>query len=260
MKKFGRILIVIFLIAVVVWTYRVEFSRKYVVPIMMYHNVEDEENVDHLNGTSVVNFDTQMTFLKKWKYNVISLKELVDASTSQNALPHNSVVITFDDGYADNYYKAFPILKRHGFPATIFIVPEDIGKEGFLTWDQTQEMEAFGIMVQSHTLNGSYLPELSEVDQEREIKKSKRVIESKLNHKILFLCYPTGGFTPRVQELAREVGYKAACTTNRGYDRFNRNLYELNRIRFGDKDRFAIILWGKLSGYYNLFRKSVHPY
>jgi len=259
MKKIERILIIVLLFTIIVWTYTAEFSKKYVVPIMMYHRVLSEEGGE-LKDVSVSNFDRQMTFLKKHNYNVISLEELVDAITNQKALPHNSVVITFDDGFADNYYHAFPILKRYGFPATIFIIPEIVGKGDFLTWDQIKEMEKYGIMAQSHGLNGTYMLDISEADQEKEIKRSKKVIEAKLNHQISFFCYPMGGFTPRVQEFVREAGYRGACTTNRGYGRFNRNPYALKRIRFGDRSKSAVVLWTQLSGYYNLFRKPVHPY
>ncbi len=260
MKIIERIIIIVILFTVIIGTYSVEFYGKYVVPIVMYHNIEEKSDVEHLNGVGVFNFDRQMSFLKKHNYNVISLDQLVSAITKQEALAHNTVVLTFDDGYEDNYLRAFPILKKYGFPAIIFIIPEAIGTEGYLTWEQIKEMEEFGVSIGSHTLNGAYLPDLSESDQIKEIRNSKKFIERKLNHPIYNLCYPSGGFSDSVKEIVKKFGYKAACTTNRGYDRFNRDVYELNRIRFGDKDKSGVVIWGKLSGYYNLFRKSVNPY
>ena len=141
MKKFDRILIAILLFTIIAWTYTADFSRKYVVPIIMYHRVLSEEGGE-LKDVSVSNFDRQMTFLKKHNYNVISFEKLVDSISAKKALPHNSVVIAFDDGFADNYYRAFPILKRDGFPATIFVIPEIVGKGDFLTWEQIKEMSS----------------------------------------------------------------------------------------------------------------------
>ncbi|MDD3375379.1 MAG: polysaccharide deacetylase family protein [Candidatus Omnitrophica bacterium] len=260
MKKFEQIIIVTILFLVIIGTYGTELYGKYTTPIIMYHNVEEKTDVHRLNGVGTSNFEYQMSFLKRNHYNVISLDALVEAIVNNEKIPHNTVVLTFDDGYEDNYLLGFPILKKYGFPATIFISSAKIGTEGYLTWDQIREMEQFGIMAGSHTLSHVYLPGVSEEEQIKEIRDSKRAIERKVGHPIYNLCYPTGGFNDFIKKIAKDFGYKSACTTNRGYDQLNKDVYELNRIRFGDRDISWPILRAKLSGFYNFFRSSVDPY
>ncbi|MDP8264761.1 MAG: polysaccharide deacetylase family protein [Candidatus Aceula lacicola] len=260
MKKFERIIVIVILFIVIAGTYGAELYGKYTVPIIMYHNVDESEDFHHLSGVALKKFESQMSFLKRHRYNVISLNALVDAITGEDKISHNTVVLTFDDGYVDNYTRAFPVLKKYGFPATIFIVPEKIGQEGYLTWGQIREMEKFGVMVGSHTFSEAYLPGLSEEEQMREIRDSKRVIERKVGHPIYNFCYPSGGFSEFTKKKVEELGYKSACTTNRGYDRFNKDVYQLNRVRFGDKDDPGPVIWVKLIGFYNIFRSSVDPY
>lgn len=261
MKIFQRIIIVCVFLGVIAAAYGLELKDKYVVPILMYHRVLPDENreQDRPNVVSVDNFRYQIQFLKKNGYHVISLDELVSAIAQRRQLPRNSVVLTFDDGAEDNYAYAFPVLKEHGFSATFFISPQLIGKKGYLTWGKVKEMDQQGMGFGSHTLAHAYLPALSANEQKREIHASKKIIEGKLRHPVNNFCYPSGGFTPLAKEEVREAGYLSACTTNRGYDRFNRDVYELKRIRIGDKDVTPFFLWVKLSGYYNLFRSLKNP-
>jgi len=259
MKRFQRIVILFILIGVIVVTYGLEFYGKYTVPIIMYHNAEPAEVAGSLNSVSDENFEYQMAFLKRHKFNVVSLSEVVKAINEKRSLPHNSVAITFDDGYADNYKHAFPILKKYGFPATIFVVAHLVGREGYLTWAQIQEMERSGIDFGSHTLWHPYLPDLTCDQQKKEIAGSKFFIESHLGHPIHHFSYPSGGFNDDSKSLVREAGYMSACTTNRGYSRLNQDVYEIKRIRFGNKDDVYWNVLAKLSGYYNLLRKTVKP-
>ncbi len=260
MKNFQRIIIILIFLAIVAVTYAVELRGKYVVPIVTYHSIATSEREGDGNSVSASNFEYQMAFLKKYKYNVISLDELVSAIRGRKELPHNSVVLTFDDGYVDNYENAFPILKRYKFPATFFIVPRLVGKKGYLTWEQAKEMDTGTINFGSHTYSHCYLPEFSEKEQKWEISASKKMIERRLGHPIHNFCYRTGGFTDFTKSQVQKAGYLSACTTNRGYDRFNHDVYELKRVRFGNNDKTFFVLWGKLLGYYNFFRKPVRPY
>ena len=234
-------------------------SGHYVVPIMMYHNV-DTTDVRKANTVSPQNFQRQMAYLKDHGYRVFSFSELVKSVTSDEPLPKKSVVITFDDAYEDNYTHAFEILKEYGYPAIIFAPSDLIGLVGHLNWDQVEEMAKNGITFGSHTRHHSYLPDLSIQQQREEIFGSKRLLEERLGVAVDYFAYPIGGFSESIKQIVKEAGYKGAAATNRGYDRFNRDIFELNRIRFGDKDDRNDYLWIKLSGYYNLFRAAKNPY
>ncbi len=258
-KVFKKILLstaVLLVVAAIGFTFWVR--DRYVVPILMYHQVGVPSSDEwRLNTVSEEAFDYQMNFIKRNGFHVISFDDLVEGIKKGHQFSRNTVVIQFDDGYANNYTAAFPILKKYGFPAMVFLVSDLVGTPGFVTWEQVKEMEKDNFLAGSHTCRHAYLPEVSPEEAREEIFNSKKAIEEKLGHPIDYFAYPVGGFTAQAKKLVEEAGYKAAVTTNRGVDRFNVDLYELKRIRVNNTDnRFAgLILWCKLSGYYNLFRK-----
>lgn len=245
------------LLLVIFISFHLWLSGKYVVPIIMYHSIDKP----HRYSGIVVDpgrFENQMNYLKKHRYNVISLDTLVTAIREKKQLPRNSVVITFDDGYEDNYANAFGILKKYKFPATIFVITSLVDHSGYVTWEQLREMGKYGITTGSHTIDHVNLPGVPLEWQSHQIKDSKKIIEKKLGQRIDYLAYPGGGFSDGTKDIVIEAGYKGACTTNRGNKRFNEDVYELKRVRFSNKD-YDFSIWGKLSGYYNFFRVLKDP-
>jgi peptidoglycan/xylan/chitin deacetylase (PgdA/CDA1 family) len=230
---------------------------RYVVPILTYHHVGIPSGKWRLNTVSESSFEYQMSFMKRHGFNVISFNDLVEGIKQGHEFARNTVVIQFDDGYEDNYTYAFPVLKKYGFPAIVFLVSDKVGTPDFLTWDEVREMEKYGFMAGAHTRHHVYLPRASTNILLDEIAGSKKIIEEHLGHPIDYFAYPSGGFTEEVKRMAKEAGYKAAVSTNRGKDRFNVDLYELKRIHMNNTDNqySGLIMWIKLSGYYNLFRQ-----
>lgn len=232
---------------------------RYVVPIMMYHHVAETGPLK-LDTVSPQRFEWHMAYLKKHRFNVLRLDALVQAIREGRYLPPRSVVITFDDGYEDNYTHVFPVLKKYSFPATIFVSSDLMDMPGYLTIAQMREMMAHGMDIGSHTRTHVYLPELTEQEQIEEIQGSKKRLEEILGVPVKYFAYPGGGFTERIKELVRGAGYDGACTTNRGYDRLNRDVFELKRVRFSNKDNRRDYLWMKMTGFYNLFREMKDPH
>ncbi len=230
------------------------FSDKYVVPVLMYHNIAESPTFRD-DTISPKNFDWQMNFLKTHGYQVISLTELVDGIKEGRKFPHNCVAITADDGNKNNFTEAFPILKKYQLPANFFVSPGTVGEEGSMTWSDIITMHKSGMSFGSHGMIQAYLPDVSPKEQHYEIQESKKILEAKLGEKIKFYAYPVGGFNEEIKELLRQSGYEAAFTTNRGTDKFEHDVFELNRIRVGDRDASAITFGAKISGYYNFFRK-----
>ena len=255
-KNISLVLITVLIIGSIGFTFWLR--DRYVVPILMYHHVGTPSGKWRLNSVSEKSFERQMAFMKRHGFQIISFDDLVEGIKKGHQFTRNTVVLQFDDGYEDNYKYAFPILKKYGFPATVFLVSDRIGTPDFLTWDQVKEMEKYNFVAGAHTRHHAYLPRLSLIQAQDEIAGSKKVIEDHLGHSIHYFCYPSGGFTEDVKRLVKEAGYKAAVTTNRGKDKFNVDLYELKRVHMNNADgRYSgLILWFKLSGYYNLFRHS----
>ena len=258
LKKFGLVSLVL-LIGLVIGFF-CWISDKYVVPIIVYHHIDGEAKLE-LTTVSPQSFETQMAYIKNHGYHVLRFDELVEAIRQNKKPLKKSVVITFDDGNEDNFTHAFPVLKKYGFSAIFFLPTDLIGTEQFMTWDQVRVMAQSGMEIGSHTRTHIYLPTYPSFDKvKEEIEGSKRILEEKLGIKIDYFCYPSGGFDEEVKGLLKQAGYKGACTTNRGRNRWNKDVYELKRIRMKDNNISMFDLWAKLSGYYNLFRRIRKPY
>ena len=239
---------------------------RYTVPILTYHNIDYRGG---LLSVAPENFEKQMRYLKNAHYNVISLNDLVEGTKKGRSFPHKTVVITIDDGYKNNFTYAYPVLKKYGFPATLFLITKHIGTSAdFLNWDEIKEMSKNNISFGGHTKNHPHLPEIQDKDVLwEEIAGCKKAIEEHIGIPAAYFCYPLGGITGAVEMLVQKAGYKGACTTKQGHDVFNKkDLYALNRIsvRNGNPDFSFFNLWSpfrfrdKLSGYYNLFRKDIY--
>jgi len=233
---------------------------QYVTPVLMYHRFGYDDSSLFVTPE---NFEKQMAYLKNKRYKMISLDELGEAIRNNRKVPHKTVVITIDDGYKDNYTYAYPVLKKYGFPATVFLATECIGKDkDFITWEQIKEMSDNNIYFGGHTRNQVYLPDIDDEDiLWGEIAGCKNMIEYQTGKKVNSFCYPTGGFNEEIKDIVKKSGYKLACTTNRGFSELNEDLYELKRVKVTDSDMNRPLSFrAKLSGYYNLFREKKRGY
>ena len=185
--------------------------------VLCYHRISDKP-VRYTN-LQPAEFEKQMNYLADNNFNVVPLQNIVDAMRYGAKLPQNTVALTFDDGYKDNYTVAYPILKKHDFPATLFIYPQYISNGGAaLTWEELKAMSADPmISIQSHTYTH---PDLGKVSRrasadarlKHELVDSKNILEQKLGIKIDTLAYPYGVFNPKVLQLTKAAGYRSAFT------------------------------------------------
>jgi peptidoglycan/xylan/chitin deacetylase (PgdA/CDA1 family) len=227
--------------------------NSYEVPILMYHEISDNpQSPTHVTPGS---FRKQMQFLKKNHYRVIPLLELAGKIESEKTLPRKTVVITFDDGTADNFTNALPILREMNLPATVFMITGQIGQKGFLSESQLKTLDTSGVSIGSHTQDHAFLPHLSEKEIRYQLETSKSRLENILGHPVLFLSYPAGGTSRTIIQFAKESGYRAAVTTNFGKD--SRNVFCLHRIKINPDQRDPFEFWLKLTGFYHLQKKRI---
>ncbi len=237
------------------------------VRVLMYHRIVDSTEYDQLSVSPKI-FERQMHYLAN-NFNVTSL-DLAVQTLFNNKKNSNSVVVTFDDGYLDNLEYALPILEEYNIPATIFITTDFCeqtashpryatnNKRLHLDWEEVQEMnKAKNITFGSHTLSHPFLSRLEKNNSEKEIRKSKDIIESKLNEKINHFCYPSGDYGLREIEYVKGSGYETAVTVSPGKNRTVISPFEINRTEVTQKDT-ARDLFLKLNGSFDLMHQVLH--
>lgn len=214
------------------------------VPILRFHRVTPERYGSLREPVWL--FDLQLRYLKWRGYRSASLQDLVD-----HKLPPHPVIITFDDGYEDNYYYVAPILRKYHFSATIFIITEDVGginrwdvqagrnRLKMMSWFQIRSLQRQGITIGSHTLTHPYLTSVNRGTARKEIVESKRILEEKLGRPVRFFAYPYGDVNPSIEKMVKKAGYQAAVSVHEGVNERAQDPYNLYRIRIQGGDDFA---------------------
>jgi peptidoglycan/xylan/chitin deacetylase (PgdA/CDA1 family) len=232
--------------------------------ILMYHGVGDPDIKNKTLNISLEAFEKQMAFFYGHGYRVISLGELVAGLKGNKKFPWKTIVLTLDDGYENNYTHAYPVLKKYGFPATIFVVTDFLGQEKaamdqpgpvrFLSLSQLLEMRSSGLITAgTHSRSHPFLPSLGNnpAAMREEIFGSKRDLEGLLKEPVSFFCYPRGGYTDSVKEMVRAAGYSAAVTTfTKEKGRGLSDLWALKRVKMSESCVPPLILFLETSGYY----------
>lgn len=198
------------------------------VPILYYHSVMQEKGNELRMPPE--QFEAQMAYLQDQGYQSISLEQLYQASYKGGVLPAKPVIITFDDGYVDNYSTAYPIVTKHGFTATVFMVTSYINGEGFMSWHQLKELVANGWEIEGHTVNHPYLTKMDPLTVLSELHSSKELLEKELGHPVNFFAYPYGDLNANVVQAVKDTGYLMSVTTERGWADVKADAWNVQRI------------------------------
>lgn len=197
------------------------------IPILMYHSILD--NPRDLNCVSPDNFRAHMNYLKEAGYQTITFDDL--ETVAKGKLPAKPVILTFDDGFRDNYTTAFPILKQFGFKATIFLISGCLGLPVNFTLEMVKEMLASKLIsFGAHTITHANLPSLPDEEQRKQVLESKQALEDLLGCEVATFCYPYGNYNQRTIKYVKEAGYRFAVTTHGGFADLAQTRYELPRI------------------------------
>lgn len=238
-------------------------SRHYVVPILMYHSVCPEAAKENKLNITTRAFEKQMRFLKKHRYNVITVEELAGLLLAKKKIPPKTVAITFDDGYRDNYLYALPILKKYGLRATVFIIVDEVGRStgdkliDKLSWEEIRQMQDSGAFtIGSHALGPEPLTNIkSQEEIRRQVFDSRKILKEQLGKEVNTFSYPEGKFNPEIRRLVIAAGYKAAVATKPGGDYADDDIFALKRLRISENAGNLFVFWAESSGFYTFMKE-----
>lgn len=213
--------------------------------VLMYHHIgplpPDADDIRRGLTVSAENFDAGLKFLKDGNYNVVTLQKMYQM-VAQGEDVSKTVVLTFDDGYDDNYVHALPILQKYGFTGTFFIISGKIGQAEYMTQDQIKKLVSVGNEIGSHTVNHLDLATLPATNLKSEVEDSKSTLEKLIGEPVVSFCYPSGKFSPDVEKAVAAAGYKIAVTTQKGAPFLTNNPFEVPRYRINPSTSLNSIL------------------
>lgn len=232
--------------------------------ILYYHRIDEEL---HRSCVTPEAFREQMQYLRDAGFRIVPLADLTVGWERGETFPPRTVAVTFDDGFADNYERAFPVLAELGIPATIFVTVGALGGSlavlrdkrdalPALTWDQIRTMLAERITVGSHTLTHPHLTTLAADALEKELVESRAIIAAETGVTTQLFCYPHGDFDARVRAAVEQAGYRLACSTRPGGVTLASDPLALPRTFIARDDALADFA-RKLSGAYDYLHHGV---
>jgi peptidoglycan/xylan/chitin deacetylase (PgdA/CDA1 family) len=216
------------------------------VPILTYHYIRvNPDRYDRLGFALSVtpsDFAAQMDWLAVNGYHPITTEDLYGYLQGARGLPSKPVILTFDDGYADFFTTALPILLSHDFRAEEYVVSGFVGQAGYMSAAQVKEADRSGIEIGSHTVSHANLATVSTGASWAQITQSKAFLEQLIGHPVVSFCYPSGKFSSAVASQVAAAGYHDATTTRFGYSHTMGDRYIWTRLRISGGeplDQFA---------------------
>lgn len=250
--------------------YRVFFMNNKLA-VLGYHSVSHGSNAaethnelyKHLSVSTDM-FEKQMRWLQRHGYVFLRFSDLLEIREGKRIMPHRPALVYFDDGYKDNYLNAYPVLKRLGIPATIFVVTDCLDKKKilwetvlnpenaniFLSWKELCEIrDVFDIG--THTITHRKLTSLEPEEVREELVRSRAYIEKQTGARVIAVSYPKSRFTQEIQKIAADCGFEFILSHGRGF-RHSVDLRYLEKIPIGPEDSLRTFVL-KLGAYYPLY-------
>jgi peptidoglycan/xylan/chitin deacetylase (PgdA/CDA1 family) len=221
------------------------WARRTPVPILVYHHVQGYLAGSIYMYVSTSQFAAQLRYLRRHGYEPVTMQQVWDDWTGKADLPRRPVVLSFDDGYPNQYFNAARQLRKYRWPAVLNLVAH---RGTALSNTQVRRMVAWGWEIGSHTLGHPILTRCSSATLRRELVLSRRILHRTFDVQVDFFCYPGGAYNGRVMRAVRDAGYLAATSIRYGAAT-PRGRYALPRIA---------VYWGEsLSAFGGRMRQAV---
>ena len=227
------------------------------IPVLMYHRVGPVHNAWEARYAILPEaFAMQMNALRRRGWRAVPTDALVSWLEGGPALPDDAIVVTFDDGFRGVLDHALPVMEALGWPFTIFLVSDLIGRDDawtrasnpagvtypLLDADEILDMQRRGVSFHSHTRSHASLPTLDDAALADQLAGSRDRLAALLGHAVPYLAYPFGHVDERVEAATRAAGYRAAFSTRSGFNRQDADRYCIRRIDVYGTDTPAMLL------------------
>jgi peptidoglycan/xylan/chitin deacetylase (PgdA/CDA1 family) len=189
------------------------WARHTPVPILVYHHVQGYLGGNALMYVGTSQFAGQLGYLRSHGYQPVTMQQVWDDWTGAAGLPRRPVVLSFDDGYPNQFFNAARQLRRYHWPAVLNLVA---GRGTALSDAQVRRMVKWGWEIGSHTLGHPILTRCSAATVRRELVLSRRILQRAFDVPVDFFCYPGGAYDGRVERAVRDAGYHAATSIRYG--------------------------------------------
>jgi peptidoglycan/xylan/chitin deacetylase (PgdA/CDA1 family) len=216
----------------------------------MYHQVGDFAPMPAHRSTycHYRRFQRQMAFLRRFRFNVLSLDEALACLYGEQPVPPRAVVLTFDDGYENFYQYAWPVLERYGFPSMVYLLSGMLGQPSewfaedgretppLMSPERILQLRKLGVDFGSHGVSHARLAEVDAQTVQREVTESKAQLEQLLGEAVRHFCYPFGSHDRAAVDAVQAAGYASAVTCLRAAatPAFDPLLLPRKAISYGD--------------------------
>ena len=251
-------------------------EKTHKIKVLMYHRVVTElpEKYNHWHYVTVAEFKKQLKLIDNLGFTPITFTDYQLYKEDKLTLPSKPIILTFDDGYMDTFENAIPIMNKMGMKGVIFVVGnrelkrakwDEKDHEDFcplMTNKQIQIAKRQGFEIGSHSMQHVVLSDLTDIEANYTIRKSKAEIESIIEEPIYSFAYPYGKFDKKIEKIVSDSGYLFACGVYTGSPKFGESQYDFRRIainQYTSIQAFAIKLitpYQYLEWLYNRIKSS----
>ena len=210
---------------------------------IMYHRFE--ENKYPSTNIKMVDFVKHLEMIKKNEIKFINPSNFEEEL--KNNKKQRKVLITIDDGYESFYKNAWPILKKSQIPFILFVSTREVGKKGYMSWEDIRELDKFDFVeIGNHSHSHDYLIDFTNFDIKNDLKESISIFKKQLGKNSIFFSYPFGEYSTALKDIVIDLGFKYAFGQHSGVVDHTKNFFEMPRFpineKYGEIKRFKTIL------------------